>query len=219
MKKYISLIIIALLSASVSTFSQFTKEQEDALTALGISIAIEPDDPSVSKKTQEITANYKGSDYIQMVCAVFDNVFRQWNYQRDPGGMEYFEKAGVSVHTYTGDCDDYATLMVSLIKAMGGEGRVVCVSGHAYPELYLGKNMTDDDLESVRTEINSYYEKKGSRIRVKNLNYHPGLDNSRWLNLDYQDRYPGGDFVEYSPYAEHLVIYPDGSYELAYLNK
>ena len=125
----------------------------------------------------------------------------------------------MSVYTYTGDCDDYATLMVSLIKSLGGEGRVICVSGHAYPEIYLGKDLSERELDKFKENIDSYYENKGSRTRAKYLNYHTDPNGSVWLNLDYQDRYPGGRFVDYSPDAEHLVIYPDGSYELAYLNK
>lgn len=219
MKKTILLIFAVLHICSLSLYSQFTKSQMDELTAFGISSAIEPDDHSVIDKAKELTAGFGDRDFIQNVCAIFDNIFRNWNYQRDPGGMEYFEKAGVSVYTYTGDCDDYATLMISLIKSIGGDGRVVCVSGHAYPELYLGRNISDDEIQSIQDSINDYYESKGSRTRAAFLNYHTDPNGKVWLNLDYQDRYPGGRFVEYAPEAEHLVIYADGSYELAYLNK
>ncbi|MBL8016036.1 MAG: transglutaminase domain-containing protein [Ignavibacteria bacterium] len=219
MKKTILLIFAALLICTLSVSAQFTKGQIDELTAMGISAAIEPENAAVRNKANELTEAYRNKDFIQNVCAIFDNVFRNWNYQRDPGGMEYFEKAGVSVYTYTGDCDDYATLMISLIKSLGGDGRVVCVSGHAYPELYLGRNITDDEIQSIQDSINEYYESKGSRTRANFLNYHTDTNGKVWLNLDYQERYPGGRFAEYSRDAEHLVIYPDGSYELAYLNK
>lgn len=217
--KNILLLFIVLQTAAMGSFAQFTKSQIDALTAMGITAAIEPDHSAIKQKARELTENYNERDFIENVSAVFDNLYRNWNYQRDPGGMEYFEKAGVSVYTYTGDCDDYATLMISLIKALGGDGRVICVSGHAYPELYLGKNLTESELEAVQNSINSFYDNKGSRTRVKFLNYHYDTNGTVWLNLDYQERYPGGRFVEYSPDAEHLVIYSDGSYELAYLNK
>lgn len=217
--KNILLLFIILQLSSLSSYSQFTKRQIDELTAMGIAAAIEPDNSAIKQKARELTEYYNERDFIHSVSAVFDNLYINWNYQRDPGGMEYFEKAGVSVYTYTGDCDDYATLMISLIKALGGDGRVICVSGHAYPELYLGKNLPENELEAIQISINSYYENKGSRTRVKYLNYHYDTNGTVWLNLDYQDRYPGGRFVEYSPDAEHLVIYSDGSYELAYLNK
>lgn len=216
MKKYIVLLFIIFTS---SVLSQFTKSQIDELTAKGIYWAIEPDNRSVINKTKDVTEDYVNKPYIYSVAAIFEHINRNWNYSRDPGGMEYFEKAGVSVHTYTGDCDDYATLMVSMIKALGGDGRIVCVSGHAYPELYLGKNLSTGDIEDLKDGLNSYYEDKGSQRRVRFLNYHADNNGTYWLNLDYQDRYPGGSFVEYSSNAEHLVIYSDGSYELAYLNK
>ena len=219
MKKNLLLLYIVLQICTLQVFAQFTKSQVEELTAMGIAEAIEPDNFAVKKKAAELTEDHKEEEYIRNVCAIFDNLYRNWNYQRDPGGMEYFEKAGVSVYTYSGDCDDYATLMISLIKALGGDGRIICVSGHAYPELYLGKNLTEVELESIQSSINSYYENKGSRTRVKHLNYHTDSNGTVWLNLDYQERYPGGRFVEYSPDAEHLVIYSDGSYELAYLNK
>ena len=219
MKKIILLFITMLSAGYTSTYSQFTKSQIEELTAFGISEAIEPKNTAVIRRAYEITEPLKEGDYIQNVCAIFDDVFRNWNYQLDPGGLEYFEKAGVSVYTYSGDCDDYATLMISLIKSIGGEGRVVCVSGHAYPELYLGRDMTDDELDAVKNSINRYYENKSSRTRANFLNYHIDANETVWLNLDYQERYPGGRFVEYSRDAEHLVIYPDGSFELAYLNK
>lgn len=219
MKKYIVLIFTILQILTLNSYSQFTKNQIDELTAKGIYYAIEPQNTSVAKKSRELIEEYRDESYIQSVCAIFDFVYKNWNYQRDPGGMEYFEKAGVSVHTLTGDCDDYATLMVSMVKSIGGDGRVVCVSGHAYPELYLGKDLSKSELELVRKKINSYYEDKGSRTKVNYMNYHYDDNGTQWLNLDYQDRYPGGSFIEYSPSAEHLVIYSDGSYELAYLNK
>jgi len=219
MKKHILLIITALQILPLNIYSQFTKSQIEELTAKGIYNAIESKNYSVLKKAHELTDNYTDKSYIQSVCNIFDYMYKNWNYQRDPGGMEYFEKAGVSVHTLTGDCDDYATLMVSLIKSLGGEARVVCVSGHAYPELYMGRDLSSSEIEAIQKKINAYYEDKGSRTRVRTLNYHYDSNGTQWLNLDYQDRYPGGDFVKYSLYAEHLVIYSDGSYELAYLNR
>lgn len=218
MIKYILLIIVLLSGAYVNLFSQFTKWQVDELTARGVYYALEPDNPQIKSKAEEITQNFRDSSFIQSLCAVFDYVNRNWDYASDPDGMEYFEKAGVSVNTFTGDCDDYAILMVSLVKALGGEGRVVCVSGHAYPEIYLARDMNGDELKAVKDEINSYYINKGSRRRVRNLNYHND-PSGYWLNFDYQDRFPGGKFVEYSPSAEHLVIYSDGEYELSYLNR
>lgn len=220
MKRTISVFIIYIILAfsGYSVNSQFSKKQIDELTALGISGAIEHDHPAVIDKSNEVTKNYTGGYSIFQVASVFDHVHRGWNYSSDPFGLEHFENAGVSVYTMTGDCDDYAILMVSMIKSLGGEGRVVCVSGHAYPEVYLGKDLDETDIEEYRKKLNEHYQNKGSRTRVKYLNYHRDKDGTCWMNMDYQDRFPGGRFVEYSRKAEHLVIYSDGTYKLAYLN-
>ncbi len=210
-------VIICILNISVC-YSQFTKEQIDELTAKGIYLALEPQNDGIIEKTKSITNDYGSTYNIKQVCAVFDYIYRRWNYTSDPNGMEYFEKAGVSLYTMTGDCDDYSTLIVSMLKSLGGDGRIVCVSGHAYPELYLGMDLPHEDLEKVLDDINKYYKEKGSRTHTKYLNYHRDYNGSMWLNLDYQERFPGGRYVEYSPSAEHLVIYSDGSYRLAYLN-
>lgn len=220
MKKSILIFIIYIIFFVTvgSAYSQFSKKQLDELTALGVSGAIESDHPAVIDKSNEVTKNYTGGYNIFQVASVFDHVYRGWNYSRDPFGLEHFEKAGVSVYTMTGDCDDYAILMVSMIKSLGGEGRVVCVSGHAYPEVYLGKDLTETDIEEYREKLNEHYQNRGSRTRVKYLNYHRDKDGTCWLNMDYQDRYPGGRFVEYSRKAEHLIIFSDGSYKLEHLN-
>src|SRR5262245_8170214 len=131
--KYITVIIVLLFSQVPHLHSQFTKSQVDELTARGIFYALEPQNAYVMNEAEEITKNYQDSNVVYSLCSVFDYVNKKWNYQPDPDGEEYFEKAGVSVYTYSGDCDDYSILMVSLIKSLGGDGRVVCVSGHAYP--------------------------------------------------------------------------------------
>jgi hypothetical protein len=218
MKTIIFLIYTVLHILTVTSYSQFSKPQIDELTAKGISYAIEPNNQSVKDRAEEITREYNGN-FIHSLCAVFQNVYRGWNYRPDPNGMEYFENAGTSVYTYTGDCDDYAILMVSLIKALGGEGRVICVSGHAYPEIYIGKDLTEADFEKIKDDINQFYQNAGYRKKPGSLNYHADINGTYWLNFDYQDPFPGGSFVEYSPHAEHLVIYSNGSYELAYLNQ
>jgi transglutaminase-like putative cysteine protease len=215
---FIMYVSITLAFSNEPVYAQFTKKQIDELTAFGISSAIEHEHRAVVERSLDVTKNYRGSYNILQVAAIFDHVYRGWNYSRDPFGLEHFEKAGVSVYTMTGDCDDYAILMVSMLKSLGGEGRIVCVSGHAYPEVYLGKDLAETDIEEYREKLNEYYQDKGSRTRVKHLNYHRDKDGTCWMNMDYQDRYPGGRFVEYSRKAEHLVIYSDGSYKLAYLN-
>jgi transglutaminase-like putative cysteine protease len=121
----------------LTTHSQLSVDWADKWTASEISSALEPDNKIVENKANVITAGLKGSYSIEQVCAVFDYLFNNWNYKRDPDGKEYFREASLTVTTLTGDCEDYAIAMVSLLKALGGDGRIICVSGHAYPEVYI----------------------------------------------------------------------------------
>ena len=218
MKNIFLLFSLILTLGSGYTKAQFTETQIEELTAFGIYSSLEPDNTAVIKKSEELTETYDPDDHISKLCSVFDFMYKGWSYSRDPFGMEYFEKAGVSVYTMTGDCDDYAILMVSIFRSLGTDGRIICVSGHAYPEVYIGKDLSLAELDEITAGINNYYELKGSKIRVRKLNYHSDNDGTYWLNMDYQQRYPGGRFVEYSPEAKHLVIYSDGSFRRAYLN-
>lgn len=219
MNKYIFLLSVYLVNGSTHLLAQFTADQVEELTASGIYSALEPDNPAVANRTFELTEEFGSADHVSRICTVFDFLYKGWNYSRDPFGLEYFEKAGVSIYTMTGDCDDYSILMISMLRSIDEDGRVVCVSGHAYPEVYIGKDMTSDELNILLEGINVYYSNKGSGSRIKRLNYHSDSDGTFWLNLDYQQRRPGGRFYEYSEDAEHLVIYSDGSYRRAYLNK
>ncbi len=209
-------LVITLLSGH--SRAQFTQIQTEELTAYGIYTALEPENPAVTQKSLELTENFDSEDRVSKICTIFDFVYRGWNYSRDPFGQEYFEKAGVSIYTMTGDCDDYAILMVSMFKSLGGDGRVICVSGHAYPEVLLGKDLSSEELDKLLAGINEYYSSKGSRSRLRRLNYHKDSDGTFWLNMDYQQRLPGGRFYEYAADAEHLVIFSDGSFKRAYLN-
>jgi hypothetical protein len=219
MRKFIFLFFIYIF-ASARDYAQFSEEQMDIMTAHGISSAIEPNGEAVLNKARAISDKYPGDYSMNQICAAFDYINSGWSYQNDPGGLEYFEKGSDAITTLTGDCDDYAIAMSSLIQALGGDARIIRVSGHAYPELYLGQGLTQSDMDEILKSINDYYKAANPyRRTIKRLNYHHDNDDSVWLNLDYQDSYPGGSFVEYSPAAKHFVIYSSGKYRYGYLNE
>jgi hypothetical protein len=192
----------------------------DYWTAYGIYKAFDFKGGSVRKTAKKIKEVYNDSYNIDQVCSAFNYMFKNWVYRTDPNGKEYFKDADDVLKTLDGDCDDYAIGMVSLIVALGGDARVVCVTGHAYPEVYMGKDLTDDQLRNIHEKINEFYENKyGKQNSVREMNYHIDYDKTYWLNLDWQSDFPGGIFHEYGKDAEHLVIYADGSYRKAFLNK
>ena len=130
---------------------------------------------------------YQYRTFIQS-CAICKYVNEKWYYVSDPSGEEYFAKASESIRSFKGDCDDHAIVLSSLIKAIGGETRIVLADGHAYPEIKIDKREWND--------IN-YLIKGVLFVNAKNkqLHYHYN-DNDIWLNMDYTESYPGARFLD-----------------------
>lgn len=149
-------------------------------------------------------SNKKYRTLIQ-VFSVFKeiNIEQKWNYVHDPKSREYFAKASETLKHFSGDCDDYAILMVACVKVIGGTPRLVSTSSHLYPEILIG---TKDDLKEITYLIknklfNEYFStnlKSRNRYDFKNfddLNFHTDEQGRVWLNLDYTAKYPGGKFI------------------------
>ncbi|MCW3119214.1 MAG: transglutaminase [Chitinophagaceae bacterium] len=136
----------------------------------------------------------------QIQCfAVFKKINSNWNYVDDPQNTEYFAKASESTKLLAGDCDDHAVLMASCIKAIGGQARLVHTTAHIYPELFIGNKNALERINYIVREQLFVAESKGHE-----LHYHEDKDGI-WLNLDYTQHYPGGDFM-----AEPVlgILYP-----------
>ncbi len=146
-------------------------------------------------------AQQKNFDYRNTIrCfAVFKEINSNWNYVDDPKGREYFAKASESVKLFAGDCDDHSILMAASIKAIGGRPRLVYTTAHIYPELFIGNK---NDLERINYLIKEQLFPQESKGH--DLHYHEDKDGI-WLNLDYTQHYPGGNFL-----AEPVlgVLYP-----------
>src|SRR5205085_6337295 len=147
---------------------------------------------------EEQDANFDSRKQIQCF-AVFKKINSRWNYVDDPQGKEYFAKASESAKLLAGDCDDHAVLMAAAIKVIGGRPRLVHTTAHIYPELFIGSK---NDLERLNYLIKQKLFPAESKGHV--LHYHEEKD-AIWLNLDYTQHYPGGDFM-----AEPVlgVLYP-----------
>ncbi|RPI18873.1 MAG: transglutaminase domain-containing protein [Ignavibacteriae bacterium] len=215
---YIVLITTIILTPS-GIYSQAYATFDTAMfTAYGIYHAMELNNSTVREKAYALSAS-NTNDYTGQVCTIFDYMYYNWNYVNDPGGMEYFADATETLETMTGDCDDYAIAMVSMLSNLGGDGRVICVSGHAYPEMYLGKDLDESTLIDLKQQINSHYEKLyGRKNKVRNMHYRRDYDGTYWLNLDWQSDHPGGRWVDDSSDAQFLVIYTNGTWRQGYLN-
>lgn len=135
--------------------------------------------------------------------SIFKEVRSKWNYVYDPSGAEYYSRTSVTVlqlkddGKLKGDCDDYSILMAGLFTAVGGDVRLVRtevhrgekVIGHMYPELLIGDIK---DLEKI-----SYFIKNELFVMEsmdKPIYYYEDLEGNVWLNMDYNDIYPGGKY-------------------------
>ena len=174
----------------IPTFKSFPNERP-------IRKAIDYNSPIVRDfALQAIHKNFKeeqkNSPYRQTIqcLAIFKEVNSQWNYVNDPRTRDYYAKASESIKYLSGDCDDHSILMAASILAVGGKPRLILTTGHIYPELYIGYK---SDLEHIHMLIRKSLfpaESKGKRI-----NYHVDPDGKIWLNLDYTDSFPGGEFL------------------------
>ncbi len=159
--------------------------------------SIEYDNPKVRNFALTATTKHfrdvKGfREYRQMIqCfAVFKEVQSRWNYVNDPKNREYIASATESLQHFSGDCEDHAILMASLIRSVGGTPRLIHTKAHIYPEMLIGTKADLENAVYLIKEVLFVKESKG-----KEIHYHIDERGNVWLNLDYTARYPGGPFM------------------------
>jgi hypothetical protein len=135
--------------------------------------------------------------------SIFKEVRTRWNYVYDPKGDEYYSRASVTLNQLDdddklkGDCDDYSILLAGLFTAVGGDVQLVRtevhtqerIIGHIYPELFIGNIK---DLEKIAYFIKNEFFVIESMD--KPIFYYVDLNKNVWLNMDYNDMYPGGKY-------------------------
>ena len=145
----------------------------------------------VRNKAAEIASQTPGSFNIGQVCDIFDYCNDNWKYVNDPSQSDLFQKASNTIRNgLTGDCDDFAILMASMLLAIGGDARVNVAwtsdSGHAFTELNLGSK----DIKTCADYIRARYDFTGS------VWYRKDSEGNGWLNLDWWAKHPGGEYFE-----------------------
>jgi len=160
---------------------------------------VELDNPLIADTAMEIASEYPGEYNINQVCKIYDTLSGGgWHYYSDPTSTERFNYAnktlqlGKQADTIgAGDCDDFAILMSSLIKSIGGTTRMNLAfaddgGGHAYTEVYLGKvGQVDKLLNWLKSEY-GVSELPGTNV----------ANGEVWLNLDWSADYPGGPYFQ-----------------------
>jgi hypothetical protein len=154
-----------------------------------ISNVLNDNNSEVRQFAANIAGQYPGSYNINQVCAIYDEIMGRWNYVSDPHNNEYFASASESIlNGFNGDCDDFAVLMASSIRSIGGDTRigVGCNNSgcHAWAEVKIDDDM-GSNISFIKTEIVDYYRGKGVRIQENDIYIKKDGDNY-WLNLDWQ---------------------------------
>lgn len=153
----------------------------------------------------QIAANNPGPYNIGQLCDLFDFTTKRWSYVNDPIFIEYIAKASETIEQkYTGDCDDFAVLIGSMIMSIGGDIRLNHAwndtSGHAFVEANLGRI----DLASTREYLQERYNLSDSepihyRIDKKTQNI--------WINMDWFASHPGGRYFGHHSGIRFFVAY------------
>lgn len=132
------------------------------LEELGVQIGAIPDissnnirdyiqiSPGIKQLTDKIiTLSCLQTHRICNAKALFYFVQKNFNYVNDPLSQEYYKTPQESLITKALDCDDYAVLLTSLLRAVGFQTRFVNVPRHIYLQVKI-----PEAVSSYKTEDN-----------------------------------------------------------------
>ena len=210
MKFYFKLILVIIVLALLDflIYHDFSSYKKD-LKKLKVSMDI--NNPTTRKFALDLASEYPGEFNIDQVCNIYDYIFKNWKYVNDPRGIDYFAKASQTIeNNLTGDCDDFAILIATTIESIGGKTRINLAlnkktkTGHAFTEVYF-----NDDPKDLLDRINYHYQNLFQKLfgipKVKTIHYSPDKHKGLWLNLDWNSRYPGGEYFDYDV---RIIFYP-----------
>ena len=141
-----------------------------------------------------IRSAFPGAYNILQIAQAFEWVYSNIEYKTD-AGVDYWQSTDETLARMTGDCEDQAILLASIIMALGGNARINIISEHAFPTVFVLKS----GIESIRSSLSSYY---GTALNVCFLNDSMGY----WLVVDTAG----------SPYAGGLPTLSSPSNQTSY---
>lgn len=148
---------------------------------------------------------------INSICTIFDYLRRGddsiqgWKIAPDPITNESIQSADLSIdcggtkNVATGDCDDYAVAVSTLINHVGGSTMIILAEmksegKHMFPMVFLGRENDKDNVEKIKNWLNFRY--KTENTIIVRLPSQPRMRNrdtpTFWLSLDWFADYPGG---------------------------
>jgi hypothetical protein len=159
--------------------------------------------PTTRDFAVKIAGKSSGAYNIGQICKIFATVCPpNWKYVNDPLENEFYSKASrtISQTNLSGDCDDFAILLYSLITAIGGKARINFVVG-----LTGGHAFTEIDISIFNfAEVQKTIENNFPDYKIDQINYRTD-SKGIWLNLDWWASFPGGPYMDF---YRSMTFYP-----------
>jgi hypothetical protein len=131
------------------------------------------DRKAVTALTAQVQANEPGNYTMQQLLYAFDWVRENIEYVNDP--TDQWQSAEDTMILRSGDCEDHAILMATLIRELGGSARFNLIDGHAFATVFIGDSFTD--LTAIKMAVSSHY---GTSVPVHYLQDGSGY----WMTMD-----------------------------------
>lgn len=167
--------------------------------------------PITRKFYLQLASLSEGSYNLGQIISTYQYLHNNWRYVSDPKDREYMAKASESINNnLIGDCDDFAILIATCIREIGGTPRIIFAEGltssHAYTEVIIGE--TKAEAENVINQLANYVRIAESGLQ--SINYRVDATGRYWLNLDWTSKYPGGEYFQAN--REFIFDFRDLSY-------
>ncbi len=151
---------------------------------------------AVSGIVGDIRTSFPPDRSINQALLAFDWVRDNIEYKRDMGG-DYWQSAQETLDRGTGDCEDQAILMSSLLGALGLNARVNIIEEHAFSTLFVSQD--GENLDQIKEVVASHY---WTNVTVHYLNDSLGY----WMVMDTAGYpYAGGLPASSSPTSNSTV--------------
>ncbi|MBM4237107.1 MAG: transglutaminase domain-containing protein [Euryarchaeota archaeon] len=148
------------------------------------------DTEAVEGIVANIKSAFPGEYNTLQIASAFDWVKEHIAYLSDVGG-DYWQSTQETLEKGTGDCEDQAIILSSIITALGGNARVNIIENHAFATVFISYDLALQ--ENARRSLSSYY---GTDLRLCTLNDEFGF----WLVVDTAGyMHAGGLPAESSP--------------------
>ncbi len=131
------------------------------------------DSDGVEDVIDVILADMPGDYSVPHIAMAYDWVRDNIEYVADNGG-DRWQSAGETLELGTGDCEDQAIIIASIVTGLGGNARVNIIEGHAFTTVWVGNA---EALDPVNASLCAYY---GTVLHISYLVDEMGY----WLVID-----------------------------------